>query len=167
MKDDIDIRPALAADCDAILAMLAELARELGDGDRFQCRLDDIREHGFGTHSLFRCLIATRQQQNLGLALFFPLFSTTRGQPGVYLQDLWVSKTCRDAGLGLRMLQQVAVDAGQQWQARYLDLMVHGHNQAAERFYRRHGFDEQADDRHLSIEGDQFSRLQQPVKAAR
>ena len=83
--DDIDIRQAVAADCDTILAMLIQLARDLGDGDIFRCRLEDIRDHGFGANSLFRCLIASRQQENLGLALFFPVFSTTRGQPGVYL----------------------------------------------------------------------------------
>ena len=159
--DDIDIRQAVESDCDAILAMLTQLARELGDSDRFQCRLGDIRDHGFGANPLFRCLIASRQGENVGLALYFALFSTTRGRPGVYLQDLWVSSSCRDAGLGSRLLQQVAVSAGQQWQARYLDLMVHGHNQAAERFYRRHGFDEHGDDRHLSIDGDAFYELQQ------
>ena len=163
MTDDIDIRQAVAADCDVILAMLTQLARDLGDGASFQCRLEDIRDHGFGANSLFRCLIASRQRENLGLALFFPVFSTTRGQPGVYLQDLWVSSDCRDAGLGTRLLQQVAISAGQLWQARYLDLMVHGHNQAAERFYRRHGFDERGEDRHLSIDGDKFCRLLQPA----
>jgi hypothetical protein len=108
--DDIDIRLAVAADCDTILAMLIQLARDLGDGDIFRCRLEDIRDHGFGANSLFRCLIASRQQENLGLALFFPVFSTTRGQPGVYLQDLWVSSDCRDTGLGTRFRLQSAPD---------------------------------------------------------
>lgn len=164
MTDDIDIRQAVAADCDVILAMLLQLVRELGENDSFQCRLADIREHGFGANPLFHCLIASRQQENLGLALFFPIFSTLRGQPGVYLQDLWISSSCRDSGLGSRLLRQVAISAGQQWQACYLDLMVHGHNQAAERFYRRHGFDERGEDRHLSIDGDKFCELQQPAR---
>lgn len=164
MTDDIDIRQATAADCDAIQSMLTRLARDLGDSEKFQCRVGDIHDHGFGANSLFRCLIASRQQENVGLALFFPVFSTTRGQPGVYLQDLWISSDCRDAGLGSRLLRQVAIIAGQQWQASYLDLMVHGHNQAAERFYRRHGFDERSEDRHLSIDGDKFRGLQQPAR---
>ena len=78
VPNDINIRLAVAADCDAILAMLTKLAGETGDGDRFRCRIEDIRDHGFGRHSLFRCLIASRQDSNLGLALFFPMFSTTR-----------------------------------------------------------------------------------------
>ena len=158
--DDIDIRQAVESDCDAILEMLTRLAHETGDGDRFRCRGDDLREHGFGAHSMFRCLIATEGGKNLGLALYFPLFSTTRGRPGVYLQDLWVSSECRDSGLGTRLLHQVIDRAARQWQAAYLDLMVHGHNDGADRFYRRHGFEERSHDRHLTLDGDAFLALQ-------
>lgn len=162
--DDIEIRQALATDSEDILVMLTRLARELGDDDRFCCRVEQIRNYGFGDHSLFQCLIATRGQhkgsEKCGLALFFPVFSTTRGQPGVYLQDLWVSPACRDAGLGIRLLRQIIDHAAQQWQACYLDLMVHGDNTAAERFYRRHGLVEYTHDRHLSLDGDAFRLLQ-------
>ena len=139
--------------------MLTRLAEETGDKDRFRCRMGDIREHGFGERSLFHCLVASRQKCNLGLALFFPVFSTTRGRPGVYLQDLWVSPDCRDEGLGARMLHQVIGTAAQLWQAGYLELMVHGHNSGAERFYRRHGFIERSHDRHLTLDGDAFAAL--------
>lgn len=157
--DDIDIRQAVGSDCDAILDMLTQLAVETGDGDRFRCQSDDLRQHGFGANSLFKCLIATKSEQNLGLALYFPIFSTTRGRPGVYLQDLWVSSDCRDSGLGTRLLHQVIDYAARQWQAAYLDLMVHGHNEGADRFYRRHGFEERSHDRHLTLDGEAFQAL--------
>ena len=121
---EIEIRLATAADCEDIQAMLTRLATETGDGEKFRCRVDDIREHGFGRHSLFHCLIAERARDKLGLALFFPVFSTTRGRPGLYLQDLWVSPDCRDGGLGTRILRQVVTFAARQWQAGYMDLMV-------------------------------------------
>ena len=111
--DDIDIRLAIESDCEAILDMLTQLAVETGDGERFRCQDEDLREHGFGVTSLFRCLIATKGEQNLGLALYFPIFSTTRGRPGVYLQDLWVSSDCRDSGLGYVPLGQRLVRARQ------------------------------------------------------
>jgi len=165
--DDIEIRQALETDSDDILAMLTRLAQELGDSDRFRCRIENIRDHGFGVHPLFQCLIASQGKQKdsekCGLALFFPVFSTTRGQPGVYLQDLWVSSACRDAGLGIRLLRQVVDHATRQWQACYLDLMVHGDNAAAERFYRRHGFVEYPHDRHLSLDGNAFQALQHNI----
>jgi ribosomal protein S18 acetylase RimI-like enzyme len=157
--DEIEIRPAVEGDCEAILAMLTSLAGETGDRDRFRCRVDDLRDYGFGERPLFHCLIAARHGQCLGLALYFPVFSTTRGRPGVYLQDLWVASACRDDGLGTRLLRRVADDAGRDWQAAYLDLMVHGHNQGAERFYRRHGFEERGHDRHLTLDGEAFETL--------
>ncbi|NNE63546.1 MAG: GNAT family N-acetyltransferase [Gammaproteobacteria bacterium] len=158
-SDEVHIRPARQSDSEEIYSMLKQLAAETGDGDRFCCTVDDIREFGFGRHTLFHCLIASAQQQDLGLALYFPLFSTTRGRPGVYLQDLWISPGCRDWGVGLRMLREVIKAAGSQWQAGYLDLMVHGHNIGAERFYRRHGFIESAHDQHLTLKGEAFMRL--------
>jgi ribosomal protein S18 acetylase RimI-like enzyme len=158
--DDIDIRQAGVNDCGTILAMLTQLAGELGDGDHFSCRIEDIREHGFGDRSLFQCLIASRDDEDLGLALYFPEFSSFRGKPGVFLQDLWVSASCRDYGVGLKLLQQVALRAEQQWQACYLDLMVHSKNDGAERFYRRHGFVGHSGDQHLFLEGEAFQLLQ-------
>lgn len=157
--DDIDIRVADEDDADDILAMLKSLAEETGDGERFRCRAADIRDYGFGDSPYFECLLAEQGGRNLGLALYFPLFSTTRGRPGVYLQDLWVAPECRDAGLGTRLLRRVIERAAGQWQAAYLDLMVHGHNEGADRYYRRHGFEERAEDRHLTLEGDAFQKL--------
>ncbi|MGD8421971.1 MAG: N-acetyltransferase [Gammaproteobacteria bacterium] len=157
--DDIEIRLAGEADADDILAMLRSLAEETGDGDRFRCRGGDIRNFGFGERPFFECLVAVRGDRYLGLALYFPLFSTTRGRPGVYLQDLWVAPDCRDVGLGTRLLRRVIERAGSRWQAVYLDLMVHGHNDGADRYYRRHGFEERAEDRHLTLEGDAFRAL--------
>jgi ribosomal protein S18 acetylase RimI-like enzyme len=162
---DIEIRPAVEGDCETVLSMLANLAEETGDGERFRCRSEDLLEFGFGKRSLFHCLIASRRGQSLGMALYFPIFSTTRGRPGVYLQDLWVSSACRDEGLGTVLLQRVVDDAGRSWQAAYLDLMVHGHNDGAERFYRRHGFEERTDDRHLTIDGDAFQALRRTTRA--
>ena len=94
--DDIEIRPGEEADAENILAMLQSLAEETGDGDRFRCHVGDIRDFGFGDRPYFECQVAARGESYLGLALYFPLFSTTRGRPGVYLQDLWVAPECRD-----------------------------------------------------------------------
>ena len=157
--DEVLIRPGRESDSAGIFSMLKQLAKETGDAERFSCSVDDIREFGFGRHALFHCLIATAQHQNIGLALYFPLFSTTRGRPGVYLQDLWISPDCRDWGVGLMMLCEVIKAAASQWQAGYLDLMVHGHNTGAERFYRRHGFIESGHDRHLTLQDEAFLQL--------
>ena len=157
--DDISIRQAQATDSDVILSMLKQLAVDVGDENIFSCRIDDIRKHGFGDQALFHCLIAESQNTNLGLAIYHPVFSTTRGAPGVFLLDLWIAPAARNLGLGKQLVTEVVIEAEQQWQATYLLLMVHGHNEAAQRFYQRHGFNSRPHDQYLFLEGDAFQAM--------
>ena len=164
--DDISIRQAQVTDCEVVLAMLKQLALDMGDGDLFRCRADDIGKHGFGDQPLFHILIAARNDTDLGLAVYHPIFSTTRGMPGVFLLDLWVSPEARNLGLGKRLIEKVVIRARQQWQADYLLLMVHGHNEAAQRFYQRHGFTRPPHDQYMFLEGDAFQAMQAPAERA-
>jgi len=157
--DGISIRQAQVTDCEVVLSMLKQLAVDVGDDDLFRCRADDIGKHGFGDQPLFYSLIAARNDIDLGLAVYHPIFSTTRGRPGVFLLDLWVSPEARNLGLGKRLIEKVVIRARQQWQATYLLLMVHGHNEAAQRFYQRHGFSHRPHDQYLFLEGDAFQAL--------
>ena len=143
--------------------MLKQLVLDTGDEDRFYCRNNDIRKHGFGDQALFHCLIAGHENTNLGLAVYYPVFSTTRGKPGVFLLDLWVAPETRNLGLGKQLINQVVIEARRQWQATYLLLMVHGHNDAAQRFYQRHGFISRPHDQYLFLERDAFQALSKPV----
>jgi len=136
---DISIRLANADDADAIHQLLCELERALGASDSVRRSSTDILRHGFGKMPLFRALIATQNGQDVGLALFFPEFSTWKGQPGVYVQDLYVARELRGSGLG-RKLMQAVYDVAQEWGACYCKLSVYGDNDAAMKFYRRLGF---------------------------
>ena len=42
------------------------------------------------------------------MALYFTNYSTWRGAPGVYLEDLFVRPECRGRGYGKRLLQELA-----------------------------------------------------------
>ena len=56
-------------------------------------------------------MIARQDGKPVGLALFFFEFSTWRGRPGVYVQDLYVAADMRGTGLGRRLLEAVAARA--------------------------------------------------------
>ena len=139
--------------------MLVKLADEIGDSKVFQCEAEAIRQHGFSDNPLFHSLIATSIGEPCGLALFFPMFSTTRGQPGVYVQDLWVAKIARGQGLGERLLSKVAHHATSSWQATYLGLTVYGDNPKATKFYHRLGFHGDERDKPIALNDQAFQRL--------
>lgn len=153
------IRNADSQDADAITAMLGRLAAEIGDGDKFLCDADAIRRYGFGETPLMQFLIAEGDGRHHGLVTFFPLFSTIRGKPGVYVQDLWVSEKARSQGLGDRLLGAVAARAAAQWRAAYLGLTVYEDNPRAVEFYRRLGFRGDQRDLPVVLGGAEFQKL--------
>ena len=153
----MSIRLATEAEAEAIAAMLTRLAGETGDGDRLASTPRTIRADGFGPGARFEVLIA---EGPLGFALYLPHYSTTRAQPGAYVQDLWVAPEARGTGLGARLLAAVAARARAVWGAEYLALTTHGANAAARGFYARLGFAAQAGDVPMMLDGAGFAALE-------
>ncbi len=152
----VTTRLALPKDAADIARMLALLAQDLGDGDVFSTTQATIQQHGFGPEPMFHTLIAEIAGQSVGLALFFRHFSTTRAQPGAYVQDLWVAKDARGNTVGQDLLAAVARYGGAHWGAAYISLAVHAGNARAAQFYQRLGFEVHANDRPLTLKGPAF-----------
>ncbi|GMG84207.1 GNAT family N-acetyltransferase [Paralimibaculum aggregatum] len=152
------IRRAARQDVPALHACLAAMAAEIGDGAAFRARPEDLARHGFGAAPRFHALIAEAGAETAGAAVFFPEFSTLRGAPGVYVQDLYVAPAHRGSGLAARLLGGVAAEA-RGWGAGYLKLTAYADNARALAFYRRLGF--RIDDREKPcfIGGEAFDRL--------
>jgi ribosomal protein S18 acetylase RimI-like enzyme len=159
----IQIRPAREGDAEAIVAILAGLAMEIGDDAYFRSDADAIRRHGFGSVPMFRCLVAEGRGETLGLTLYYPVFSTTRGQPGVYVQDLWVAEGARKSGLGRRLLAETAARAAADWSAAYMALTVYADNPGATAFYRRQGFSSGERERFMALDEAAFQALRSKV----
>ena len=164
MTARLRIREARPEDAGAVQSMLADLAGELGLTERFAGAEAAIRQHGHGARPLFSTLIAETEVP-VGLALYFPHFSTLRGQPGVYVQDLWCAPGMRGQRLGSALLAAVAEAAARDWGAAYMALSVHGHNAAAGRFYARLGFETASDERPIVLGGQGFAALSAKRKA--
>ncbi len=67
----------------------------------------------FGPRPTAEALLAECEGTPVGFALFFQNFSTFRGQPGIYLEDLFVRPEHRGRGIGkalLARLARIAVD---------------------------------------------------------
>jgi GNAT superfamily N-acetyltransferase len=102
------IRPGRAADAEE----LANLIRELAVYERLEqfahATPDALRRDLFGARPAAETLLAEVGSETAGFALFFPTYSTFRGQPGMYLEDVFVRPTHRGKGIGKALLATVA-----------------------------------------------------------
>ncbi|PLX37684.1 MAG: GNAT family N-acetyltransferase [Hyphomicrobiales bacterium] len=158
MSKDAIIRLAEADDAEAIHAMLEALAGYIGAETKMVASAADLRRFGFGEHPAFEALIAESDGEALGLCLWFPTFSTWRGRPGVYVQDLYVSDHARGMGLGRRLLA-AAAERGRQIGATHLRLAVDHDNSDAKAAYRRIGLVHIEEDHIFQISDGPFDDL--------
>jgi len=70
-----------------------------------------LTEDLFGAVRYIEALIAERDGGAVGYAIFHPTYSTFRGRPGLYLEDIYVSEDARGTGAGVRLLAEVAAIA--------------------------------------------------------
>ena len=125
------IRPLTPADIPTLRAMLQALSDHDG-GTHPVASEQALRHAAFVTH-LIHALIHPD-----GMVIYFPDYSTHRGQPGLTIQDLYVTPTARGTGLARALLATSL--RHQTWSAQYITLGVSPGNLAATRFYAKSGF---------------------------
>ena len=76
--------------------------------DKARATPDDFRRHLFGPRPAAEAVLAEVDGQPVGFALWFTTFSTFRGQPGLYLEDLFVKPEFRGRGIGKGLLGSLA-----------------------------------------------------------
>jgi len=115
MSEAITIRAAGVEDVPLIFTFIRELAEYERLAHAVVATVENIRESLFGARPYAECLFASVKDEAVGFALFFHNYSTFLGQPGLYLEDLYVRPSARGKGVGrklLTQLAQLAVDRG-------------------------------------------------------
>ena len=116
----LNIRRAEPNDVGIILKFIQALASyEHLSGEAVATEQDLLRD-GFGAEPKFRCVIAEWDQAPAGFALFFYNYSTFRGRPGIYLEDLFVDPQFRGKGIGKALLLHLAQIAVRENCGRYV-----------------------------------------------
>ena len=104
MTDTILIRAAEPGDIDTILQFIRDLADYEKLAHAVNTDRDTLARYLFGPRPMAEVLIAERQGDAIGFALFFHNFSTFEGRPGLYLEDLFVRPEARGSGAGKALL---------------------------------------------------------------
>ena len=146
----ITLRQAVRADAEQVHRLLRDLADALGKSDVMTSTPADIERWGFGETPRFEALLAFEGDEPVGLAVYFFEFSTWRGRPGVYVQDMYVAPQMRGRGLG-RELMEAVLRRSRERGGRYVKLAVYDQNEQAIGFYRSLGFEICDDEQVLAL----------------
>lgn len=124
------------------MPLILECIRGLAEYERLphECVATEARLEAtlFGDRPAAEVLLAHRDGQPAGFALFFHNYSTFLARPGIYLEDLFVRPEHRGAGVGKLLLGELARLAVARGCGR-LEWSVLDWNADAIGFYRRLG----------------------------
>ena len=132
------IRPARAGDAELLVNLVRELAVYEKLEQHARATPDDFRRHLFGPRPAAEAAVGEVGGEPVGFALWFSTFSTFRGQPGLYLEDIFVKPSFRGRGIGKGLLAAVAKRAVKRGCGR-LEWSVLDWNAPAIGFYRALG----------------------------
>jgi len=153
-----DIRFARPEDVATILRFVRELAEFEREADKVVATEELLHEAMFGERPVAEAVIAERDGEPLGMALFFHNFSTWTGWRGLYLEDLYVTPEARGQGVGAALLKHlagIAVDRG----CTRFEWAVLDWNEKAIRFYKAMGAEPMDEWTVNRVSGDALTRL--------
>ena len=164
--DTISIRPATRDDVPVVLEFIRDLARYERLEHEVSASETELREALFGERRYAEVVLAWGGGQALGFALFFHNFSTFKGRPGIYLEDLFVRPEARSRGVGKRLLAHLARTAVERRCAR-LEWAVLDWNEPSIGFYRSLGASPMDEWTTFRLTGDALALLAGSVPADR
>ncbi len=152
------LRAAELRDVTAIVELIRALAEFEELTHLLQVTSEKLRPHLFGEKPVAEALVAESEGVVVAFALFFTNFSTFLAQPGLYLEDLFVTPAERGRGIGEAMLTRLAKLAVERGYGRF-EWSVLDWNANAIRFYERMGATVLPDWRICRIAGDALQKF--------
>ncbi len=138
VKRSLSIRPATVADVPIVLELIRELATYERAPNEVTATEEQLVDVLFGPRPAAEVLLAFEKETPVGFAVFFHSFSTWLGQPGLYLEDLFVRPEKRGKGYGRALLVHLAKIARDRGCGR-MEWAVLDWNEPALKFYKKLG----------------------------
>jgi GNAT superfamily N-acetyltransferase len=152
------VRPATPEDAPHIVRLVRALAEFEGEpAESVRLTEAEVLRDGFGPQPRFEALIAELDGEAVGLALFFPNYSTWEGRAGIYVEDVFVEERARATGVGRLLMAEIARIARERAAPR-IDLAVLEWNPARQ-FYERLGMYHMREWLPYRMEADAIERL--------
>ena len=155
---DITVQRFDRADVPAVLGLLREFAEYEDLTQYLEVTAERIETAFFAEGATVEGLVAIADGRTVGYAFFFPNFASFRGQRGFYLEDIYVTESCRGKRVGESMLRELARLARARGYER-IDFVVLDWNTTAIEFYKRHGAEMDDSERHFKFTDEAFRRL--------
>jgi GNAT superfamily N-acetyltransferase len=108
VSDHVTIRPARPEDVEVIYGLIVELATYERAPEQVVGTPKMLAHELFGERPSAEALLAERDREPVGFALFHGTFSTWECRAGIWLEDLYVPPEHRRLGVGRRLLAEVA-----------------------------------------------------------
>ena len=154
----MEIRPARESDISAIIELIREFAEYEKLNDYCHITEERLSRALFEPDAFVRCLIVEIDESLAGYSIFYPNFSSFRGQMGMYVEDIYISPPQRGRGLGETMLREIAKTAAELGFER-IDFQVLEWNTPAIDFYLGLGAVRDDGERHFKFTDDAFTSL--------
>ena len=155
---DFRIVKASEEDIPLILTFIRRLAEYERLSSEVVVTEELLRESLFGNRPAAEVILGHYKDKPAGFAVFFQNFSTFRGRPGLYLEDLFVVPEMRGKGFGRAMLVYLAKLARERKCGRF-EWSVLDWNESAIRFYRNLGAVPMNDWTVFRLTGEALERL--------
>lgn len=152
------IRAAQPEDVGTILKLIRGLAEYEHEPQAAEATEEDLLRDGFGAKPKFHCVIADWEGAPVGFALYFYNYSTWKGRPGIYLEDIFVWPEYRGKGIGKALLLHVARTAVAENCGRY-EWQVLDWNTPAIEFYEGLGAKRMTQWLPMRVEGEALLEL--------
>jgi GNAT superfamily N-acetyltransferase len=135
------IQKATAQDVPVVLSFIRKLAEYEQKSHEVVATEAALHDAMFGPRPIVEVQLAYWDSEPVGFALYYWIFSTFRGKPGLFLEDLFVDPDYRGRKIGTALLQALGAAARERGCSR-VEWWVLKWNQPAIDFYRRLGAEE-------------------------
>jgi len=162
MTTGFEIRPVRPDDVPTLLGLIRKLAEYEKLLDSVTATEADFHAALFGPRPFAEALLGIHQERAVGYAIYFHNFSTFLGQPGLYIEDIFVEKEFRGRGFGKALILRL-VEIARERKCGRVEWTALNWNEPALRFYRGLGAEVLSEWQILRLDRAGIERLGSPT----